>query len=199
MAETYEDVLDCIKIKILFKQYQRSIAHSCDMNPPWNGSRTTPRPDGIDLLQRKGRPSAFLTQRGTRPRPPSRELAPRTPLQQNSTASHQQKFRALLSTSFFSTISPAKYERLWVFHFCEVVTRLLEVHFWALPPLIHTFGTLKVIEEFADAYKTRWLITRGNQSEVSSTGQVWSKGSKPGLEEDAIRIVHLRQPCHSAF
>ena len=64
---------------------------------------------------------------------------------------YQQKLCALLSASLFSMISPAKYGRLVVFHFCEVVTQLPEVHFWALPPTSITSRTLEVIEMFPDA------------------------------------------------
>ena len=63
---------------------------------------------------------------------------------------HQQKLHALLSTSFFSMISPAKYGCLVAFHFREVVTQLPEVHFWALPPTSITSCTLEVIEMFPD-------------------------------------------------
>ena len=46
---------------------------------------------------------------------------------------HQQKFHVVLSTSFSSMFSPAKYGHLGVFHFC------------ALPPTSVTFCTLEVI------------------------------------------------------
>ena len=64
---------------------------------------------------------------------------------------HQQKLRALLSASFFSMISPARYGRLVAFHFHEVTAQLPEVpHFWALPPTSITSRTLEVIEMFPD-------------------------------------------------
>ena len=39
-----------------------------------------------------------------------------------------------------------------------------------------------------DGYKTEWLVTGGDQSEVSSTEQVRRKSSELGHGEDAIRI-----------
>ena len=42
-------------------------------------------------------------------------------------STHQERSRSLLSASFFSMISPAKFGRLGVFYFCEVGTGLLKV------------------------------------------------------------------------
>ena len=64
---------------------------------------------------------------------------------------HQQECHALPSTNLFSIISPTKYGSLGTFHFCEVMTQLMKVDFWALSSLICTFDTLKVIKAFPDA------------------------------------------------
>ena len=45
-----------------------------------------------------------------------------------------------------------------------------------------------------DGYKTEWLVTGGDQSEVGSTEQVRRKSSELGLGEDVIRI-QFHQPC----
>jgi len=53
-----------------------------------------------------------------------------------------------MSARLFSLVSPANFGRLLPFHFREVATWLLEVHFRALPVTCRTSDTLKVIEVF---------------------------------------------------
>ena len=68
-------------------------------------------------------------------------------------------------------------------------------------PIWHKFkttesrtGTKGTLTTEHNGYKTKRLITGGNQGEVNSTGQVRKEGGKLGLGEDAIR-TRLRQPC----
>ena len=68
----------------------RSIARSCDVNPPWDGSGATPIPDGIDLSQLKGRPSARLSRSDIRPIETTESgTGTRAALQPNTTAKDQ--------------------------------------------------------------------------------------------------------------